>query len=67
MGILIGVSSGTYKSLENGKKKVSWDQFMALLFIFLYNARTAKIVDSLGLYPEPLKLRIKKGIIYGYG
>ena len=67
MGNILGVSESIYKSIEAGKREVTWDQYMALLFVFRYNDRTAPVTDTLGLYPEPLKKRMKKGIIYGYG
>ena len=63
MGNLLGVSGSAYKSLEAGKKEVSWDQYLALLFLFRCNDRTAAVAETLGLYPESLKLRIKKGIV----
>ena len=61
MGGLLGVSSATYKGLEAGKREVSWDQFLALLFVFSYNDRTAGVVETLGLFPDPLKRKIKTG------
>ena len=67
MGNLLGVSGNTYKSLEAGKKEISWDQYMALLFVFRYNDRTSPVTDLLGLYPEPLKVRMKKGTNTIYG
>ena len=67
MGTLLGISEGAYKSLESGKKEVSWDQYMALLFLFHYNERTTSVVDSLGLYPEPLMIRLREGLLYGFG
>lgn len=67
MSNILGVSGATYKNLEAGKKEVSWDQYMALLFVFRFNDRMAPVTDTLGLYPEPLQKRIKKGIIFNYG
>lgn len=67
MGNLLGVSGNTYKNLESGKKEISWDQYMALLFVFRYNDRTSPVTDTLGLFPEPLKVRIKKGTNSIYG
>ena len=66
MSNLLGISNSAYKSFETGRKEISWDLYMALLFIFRYNDRTASVADALGLFPEPLKARIKKGtsIIY---
>lgn len=63
MGGILGVSGSTYKSMEAGKKEVSWDQYLALLFLFRYNDRTVAVTDTLGLYPESLELRMKKGIV----
>lgn len=63
MSNILGVPVSTYKSLEAGKKDVSWDQYLALIFLFTYNKRTAAVTDTLGLYPEVLKLRMKKGIV----
>ena len=62
MGNLIGVSGSTYRNIETGKKEVSWDQYMALLFVFRYNGRTAAVTDTLGLYPRPLQLRVRNGV-----
>ena len=67
MSNLLGVSGNTYKSLESGKKEISWDQYMALLFVFHYNDRTSPVTDTLGLFPEPLKVRMKKGTSSIYG
>jgi len=67
MGNIIGISGNAYKSIEAGKRELSWDQYLALLFVFLYNERTAPVVDVLGLYPEQLEERIKKGININYG
>jgi len=67
MGNLLGVSRNTYKNLESGKKEISWDQYMALLFVFRYNDRTSPVTDTLGLFPEPLKVRMKKGTNSIYG
>ena len=63
---ILGISASIYKSFESGKRPISWDMYMALLFVFHYNERTAPVVDTLGLYPDPLKLRMRKGIGIGY-
>lgn len=67
MGNIIGISGNSYKSIEAGKRELSWDQYLALLFVFRYNERTAPVVDVLGLYPEQLEERIKRGININYG
>lgn len=59
MGRILGVSSGMYRSMESGKREITWDQYIALLFVFRYNDRTGEVVDTLGLYPEHLRRRIE--------
>ena len=58
MGAVLGVSGEVYRSMETGRREISWDQYMALLFLFHYNSRTMNIVDSLGLFPEALKEKL---------
>ena len=53
--------------VEAGKKELSWDQYLALLFVFQYNEKTSSVVDVLGLYPEQVKDRIRKGIVGYHG
>ena len=61
MSKILGVSKAIYKSMETGKRKLSWNQYLALLFLFHFNNRTGFVVDGLGLYPESLKERIVSG------
>ncbi|WP_029199521.1 phage integrase central domain-containing protein [Oribacterium sp. NK2B42] len=58
---MLGVSTGLYRQLENGSREPSWDQYMTLLFMYHYNMRTTDIVNTLGLYPDALKEKIKIG------
>ena len=58
---MLGVSTGMYRQLENGSREPSWDQYMTLLFMYHYNMRTTDIVNTLGLYPDALKEKIKIG------
>lgn len=61
MGSILGVSEATYRSYENGSKELSWDQYMALLFLFHYNGRTMDVSEALGLFPQALKEKMKIG------
>ena len=61
MGSILGISEGIYRGLENGSHDISWDQYLALLFVFHYNGRTIDIVDNLGLFPQALKEKMKIG------
>ena len=58
---MLGVSTGMYRQMENGSREPSWDQYMTLLFMYHYNMRTTDIVNTLGLYPDALKEKIKIG------
>ena len=58
MGEILGVSKAVYKSMESGRRKMTWNQYLTLLFLFHFNNRTWFVVDGLGLYPETLKERI---------
>ena len=61
MGEILGVSKTIYRSMESGKRELSWNQYLTLLFMFHFNNRTGLVVDGLGLYPETLKKRIVCG------
>lgn len=61
MGSILGVSEGMYRSMEAGNREISWDQYLALLFLFHYNSRTVGVVDSIGLFPESLKENLRLG------
>ncbi|MBR1598084.1 MAG: tyrosine-type recombinase/integrase family protein [Lachnospiraceae bacterium] len=54
-----GIPVAEYKQLESGSEQMKWDQFMAILFFYKYNEKTARIIDQLGLYPEALQEQIK--------
>lgn len=58
---VLGFSLGLYRQLENGSREATWDQYMTILFFYHYNIRTSDIVDSLGLYPDSLREKIRIG------
>lgn len=61
MGNILGVPEGVYRSMEAGRCGISWDQYLALLFLFHYNGRTVGVVDTIGLFPDALKENLKIG------
>ena len=61
MSDFLGVSVSHYRNMERGSGKISWNQYLALLFLFHYNGRTIGIVEHLGLFPQSLKEDIKIG------
>ena len=54
-GEILGVSEAVYRNIEDGRRSLGWQEFLALLFLFRFNPRTGAVVDVLGLFPEPLK------------
>ena len=40
IGEIAGLSRQTYSALETRKRKMTWSNFMALLFVFYYNPVT---------------------------
>lgn len=57
---IAGLSRQTYSALETRKRKMTWSNFMALLFVFYFNPFTKKAVDMAGLFPEELKSLMKQ-------
>ena len=59
MGDYAGISSEDYLQMEEGKRLITWDVYLAFLFFFVYNRKTGNVVDSLGLYPVALKKKLE--------
>lgn len=55
---LIGVSRQTYSSIETRKRKMTWNTYLSLLFVFSNNERTAPMLESCGAFPDSLKNEI---------
>ena len=41
-------------SIENQSRELSWTNFLSLLFLFLQNAQTAKLLPVMGIYTDEL-------------
>ena len=52
---IAGISRQTYSALETKKRKMTWSNFMALLFFFYYNPATREAIENAGLFPDELK------------
>lgn len=52
---IAGLSRQTYSALETRKRKMTWSNFMALLFVFYFNPATKEAVENAGLFPEGLR------------
>lgn len=58
---LIGISRQTYCAIETHKRKMSWNTFMSLLFLFWYNEKTKVLVSAIGVFPEELQATLHRG------
>ena len=56
---ILGITSSTIAVVENRKRKLSWDMFLALLLIFTKNKSTDKLLSAMGIYTDELDDFIK--------
>lgn len=52
---IVGLSRQTYSALETRKRKMTWSNFMALLFGFYFSPVTRDSVENAQLFPDELK------------
>jgi DNA-binding XRE family transcriptional regulator len=45
----LGISRQTVVSIENGKQKMSWTVFLALMFIFNEHIESRRLIDAYNL------------------
>lgn len=48
---MIGISRQTYSEIETGKRKMTWNVFLALLLFYDYNTSTHQMIRTLGIFP----------------
>ena len=53
---IAGLSRQTYSALETGKRRMTWSNFMALLFVFYFNPVTRDEIENAGVFPDELKM-----------
>lgn len=58
---IIGISRQTYCAIETHKRKMSWNTFMSLLFLFWYNEKTKLLVSAIDVFPEELQAALHRG------
>ena len=58
---IIGISRQTYCAIETHKRKMSWNTFMSLLFLFWYNEKTKMLVSAIDVFPEELQAKLQRG------
>lgn len=52
---MAGLSRQTYSVLERRKRRMTWSNFMALLFIFYFNPITRDEIENKGIFPDELR------------
>lgn len=60
---LIGVSRSTLAAIENNKRTMSWNTFLALILIFTKNPETDKLLNAMEVYTDELNGFIKSASI----
>ena len=60
LAALIGVSRNTLVYIETGKKTMTWNMFLSLLFVFTKNKETDKLLNVLEIYTDELNDFIKQ-------
>ncbi len=55
LAALIGIGRQTLVAIETRKRKMTWNTFLSLLFIFSQNRETEMLLGLLGIYPQELK------------
>ena len=58
---IIGISRQTYCAIETQKRKMSWSNFISLLFLFWYNEKTKVLVSAINVFPEELQTALSCG------
>jgi integrase len=49
---IVGMSEALYRDVETGRRKLTWNRYLSILFFFHYNPKTSNVVEALGLYPK---------------
>ena len=58
---IIGISRQTYCAIETQKRKMSWNNFISLLFLFWYNEKTKVLVSAIDVFPKELQTTLSCG------
>lgn len=65
---IIGVSRQTYYAIETGKKVMSWNTYMSLIFFYHELNSTKDMIDELRVYPVELFMKMNDQLppIFGW-
>jgi len=56
---MVGLNRSTIAAIENRKRKLSWDTFLALLLIFIKSPATDKLLNAMEIYTDEFNDFIK--------
>ena len=56
---LLGVARATVAVVENRKRKLSWEMYLALVLIFSKNEATEKLLYALNVYDEEVEAKLR--------
>ena len=57
---MIGLNRSTVAAIENRKRKLPWDTFLALLLVFTKNSETDRLLNAMEIYTDGLNDFIKR-------
>lgn len=52
---LLGIGRQTLVAFETGKRKMTWNTFLSLMFVFTQKKETRDLLYILGIYSDDLK------------
>lgn len=56
---MVGLNRSSIAAIENHKRKLSWDTFLALVLIFIKNPATDKLLNVMEIYTDEFNVFIK--------
>ncbi len=52
---LLGLSRQSLVAIENRKRRMTWNVFLSLLFVFMQNKETRMLIELFDIYSDELK------------
>ena len=62
LAMMVGCSRQTMNSIENGKKEMNWQLFMAIIAVFSREESTRKMINDLPGFEEKLNMALNEEI-----
>ena len=56
---MVGLNRSSIAAIENHKRKLSWDTFLAMVLIFIKNPATDKLLNVMEIYTDEFNVFIK--------